>query len=83
MQDNTAYKGVSSDEPVFAQFRNLDDAIKECDRLGESKCGTIQYSNACCGVNNGWYQLRPRLQAVHTGWTGYRAYTRSENYDSC
>ena len=83
MQDNTAYKSVSSDEPVFAQFRNLDDAIKECDRLGEFKCGTIQYSNACCGVNNGWYQLRPQLQAVHTGWTGYRAYTRSENYDSC
>ena len=83
MQDNTAYKGTSSDEPVFAQFRNLDDAIKECDRLGESKCGTINYSNACCGANNGWYQLRPRLQAVNNGWTGYRVYTRSENYDSC
>ena len=83
MQDNTAYKGVSSDEPVFAQFRNLDDAIKECDRLGESKCGTINYSNACCGANRGWYQLRPQLQATNTGWTGYRVYTRSENYDSC
>ena len=83
MQDNTAYKGVASDEPVFAKFRNLDDAIKECDRLGESKCGTINYSNACCGGNQGWFELRPPLQAVHSGWTNYRVYTRSENYDSC
>ena len=83
MQDNTAYKALTdADKEHFGKFATLEEAIKECDRLGESKCGTINYDNSCCGKKRR-YALKPELKAVHNSWNGYRVYTRSDNYDSC